>query len=279
MVRSLRKSIYKSPAQLRLMQEPNRITALALQAAKEACVAGATLLDVDRAAEAKIRELGAEPNFMLEPGYKHTICANVNDRVVHAVPDDYVIQPGDIVSIDCGAVFNGWHGDSALTVVVPDPDNPETVARRQALSDHTKEAMWRAIAALATAKELNSVGGAVEDYISENTDYSIVEEYIGHGIGRSMHEAPPVYTYWVNGRTAEVKPGLCVAIEPIIAAGRPETVTDKNDGWTVRMADGKDSCQWEHSVAVHKEGIWVLTALDGGKEGLAPFGVTPVPIP
>lgn len=277
-MRSARKSIYKSPAQLRLMREPNRITYEALQAAKAACVAGATLLDLDRAAEERIRELGANPNFMLEPGYQHTICANVNDAVVHAVPTEYVLQPGDIISIDCGAILDGWNGDSALTVVVPDPDRPELVAAREQLSYHTEQAMWHGIAALARAKHVNDIGVAVEDYIRSHTEYSIVEEYIGHGIGRSMHEAPPVFNHAVRGRSPEVKPGLVVAIEPIIAAGNPACVVDPADGWTVRMADGKDSCQWEHSVAVHKDGIWVLTAPDGGAAGLKPFGITPQPI-
>lgn len=277
-MRSIRKSIYKSPAQLRLMVEPNRITYEALQAAKAAAVAGATLLEVDRAAEAKIRELGAEPNFMLEPGYRHTTCTSVNDAVVHAIPTDYVLQPGDIISIDCGAILKGWNGDSAVTVVIPDDSNPELVAEREALSHHTEQAMWAGIAALANAKEINEVGVAVEDYIKSNTAYSIVQDYIGHGIGRSMHELPQVFNYAVAGRSAQVKPGLVVAIEPIIAAGRNTTKVDQQDGWTVYMADGKDSCQWEHTVAVHKDGIWVLTAPDGGAAGLAPYGIVPQPI-
>ncbi|WP_348771166.1 type I methionyl aminopeptidase [Canibacter zhuwentaonis] len=277
-MRGVRRSIYKSPAQLRLMLEPNRITREALEAAKSVCKAGATLLDLDRAAEARIRELGAASNFMLEPGYKHTICANVNDAVVHAVPTDYVLQPGDIISIDCGAVLGGWNGDSALTVVIPDADRPELVAARESLSDHTKEAMWHGIAALAKGKYVNEIGVAVEDYITKNTDYKIVEEYIGHGIGRSMHEAPPVFNHAVAGRSEQIKPGLVVAIEPIIAVDNAECAVDSADGWTVRLRNGKDSCQWEHSVAVHKDGIWVLTAEDGGAAGLAPFGITPTPI-
>lgn len=277
-MRPIRRSMYKSPAQLKLMLEPNLITYQALQAAKAVAVAGATLLDIDRAAEAKIRELGAAPNFMLEPGYRHTTCTSVNDAVVHAIPTDYVLQPGDIVSIDCGAVLQGWHGDSAVTVVVPDPTRPELVTAREQLSFHTEQAMWAGIAALANAQEINEVGVAVEDYIRTHTEYSIVQDYIGHGIGRSMHEAPQVFNYAVAGRSAQVKPGLVVAIEPIIAAGDSTTRVDAEDGWTVYMVDGKDSCQWEHSVAVHKDGIWVLTAPDGGAEQLAAYGITPRPI-
>jgi methionyl aminopeptidase len=276
-MRSRHRSIYKSPAQLRLMLAPNEATRLSLEAARTAAVAGASLLEVDAAAERAIREYGGEPNFMLEPGYKHTVCANVNDVVVHGIPTDYVLQPGDMISIDSGSIIQGWNGDSAVTVVVPDPDRPELVKRREALSFHTKQAMWHGIAALARAKHLNEVGEAVEDYIEANTAYSIVQEYIGHGIGRAMHEEPPVFNYAVNRRGPEVKPGLVVAIEPIIAEKRNET-TVAEDGWTVKTVDGADSCQWEHSVAIHKDGIWVLTAEDGGAEGLAPFGVTPTPI-
>ncbi|MGO1571502.1 MAG: type I methionyl aminopeptidase, partial [Canibacter sp.] len=255
------------------MLPPNEATRLSLEAAREAAVAGATLLDVDAAAEKAIRDYGGEPNFMLEPGYKHTICANVNDTVVHGVPTDYVLKPGDLISIDSGAIIKGWNGDSALTVVVPDPDNPELVKKRETLSHHTQQSMWHGIAALARAKYLNEVGEAVEKYIQQNSSYSIVQEYIGHGIGRSMHEDPPVFNYAVERRGPEVKPGLVVAIEPIIAEKRNDTMVDKNDNWTVRMVDGADSCQWEHSVAVHKNGIWVLTAEDGGAAGLAPFGI------
>lgn len=277
-MRKLHRSIYKSPAQLKLMLEPNRITALALAEAKKAAVAGTSLLELDAIAEQTIRDMGAEPNFMLEPGYRHTICANVNDVVVHGVPTDYVLQPGDIISIDCGAIYKGWNGDSAVTVVVPDPDRPELQQQREALSYHTEQSMWHGIASLARAQYLNQVGADIEKYIVENSKYSIVQEYIGHGIGRSMHEDPPVYNYAVARKGPEVKPGLVVAIEPIIAAGRNDTTVDASDGWTVRMADGQDSCQWKHSVAVHKDGIWVLTAADGGAAGLKPFGITPTPI-
>lgn len=260
------------------MCEPNAVTRLALEAARDAAVAGVNLLELDAIAERTILEHGGRPNFKLEPGYKHTICANVNDVVVHGVPTDYVLQPGDIVSIDAGAIIEGWNGDSALTVVVPDPDAGARFQAREELSRHTRAALWHGIAALARASHLNEVGAAIEDYITENTEYSIVSEYIGHGIGRAMHEEPPVFNNRVPGNGPAVKPGLVVAIEPIIAAGSPRTAVDKRDGWSVRTTDGSDSCQWEHTVAVHRDGIWVLTAADGGAAGLAPFGITPTPI-
>lgn len=274
----LRRSIYKSPAQLRLMVEPGKATAAALKAMKDNIEVGMTTLEVDAIAEKAIRDFGGEPNFMLQGTYKHTICANVNEHVVHAIPNDRPLMPGDMVSLDVGAVIKGWNGDAAITVIFPDPERPELTARQEELSRVTREAMWHGIARLARAKHLNEVGEAIAAHVKKESNFSIVEEYIGHGIGRSMHEAPPVFNYPVEFDGPEVKPGLAVAIEPIISEGSPETIVQP-DGWTVSMADGKMSCQWEHSVAVHQDGIWVLTAEDGGAEGLAPFGITPKPIP
>lgn len=273
----LRKSFYKSPAQLRLMVEPGRITGAALAAMKREIRVGMTTLELDAIAEQTIRDLGAEPNFMREPGYAHTICSNVNENVVHSIPDDRPLEAGDMVSLDVGAILKGWNGDAAITVVLPDPERPERTERQLELSRVTEEAMWHGIARLARAQHLNEVGEAIAAHVRKESNFGIVEEYIGHGIGRKMHEAPPVFNYPVNFAGPEVKPGLCVAIEPIISEGRPETIV-KDDQWTVAMADGKMSCQWEHSVAVHQDGIWVLTADDGGVAGLAPFGITPTPI-
>ena len=274
----LRKSIYKSPAQLRLMQAPGDAATAALAAMASAVRPGVTTLELDAIAEEAIRSVGGAPNFMLEPGYRHTICANVNEKVVHAIPDDRPLEPGDIVSLDVGAVIKGWHSDAAITVALPDASRPDRTERIERLSHVTEQAMWRGIARLATASHLNEVGSAVADYVRAESDYGILEDYIGHGIGRRMHEDPPVFNVPVSRRGPEVRPGLVVAIEPIISAGGIDTVVEGDD-WTVTMTDGSLSAQWEHSVAVHADGIWVLTAADGGAAGLAPLGVTPVPIP
>ena len=258
--------------------EPGLATAAALAAMREAVRPGITPLELDALAEAAIRARGGEPNFMLEPGYRHTICANVNEHVVHGIPSDVPLAPGDIVALDAGAVIGGWNGDAAITAVLPDHADPERTAANQKLSDVTEQAMWRGIARLATASHLNEVGEAVSAYVRANSDFGVLEDYIGHGIGRSMHEDPPVFNVPVRRRGPEVKPGLVVAIEPIISAGGIDTVVEDDD-WTVTIADGSMSAQWEHSVAVHEKGIWVLTAEDGGAEGLAPLGITPVPIP
>ncbi|UOQ57973.1 type I methionyl aminopeptidase [Leucobacter allii] len=274
----LRRSIYKSPAQLRLMVAPGLATAAALAAMREAVRPGVTPLELDAIAERAIRARGGAPNFMLEPGYRHTICANVNAHVVHAIPDDRPLEPGDIVALDAGAVVGGWHGDAAFTVALPDHADDERTAANARLSEVTEQAMWRGIARLANASHLGEVGEAVSAYVRAHSDYGVLEDYIGHGIGRSMHEDPPVFNVPTRRRGPEVKPGLVVAIEPIISAGGIDTVVEDDD-WTVTIADGSMSAQWEHSVAVHADGIWVLTAEDGGAAGLEPLGVTPIPIP
>lgn len=279
-----RTSIYKSVAELRAMVRPGLVTADALDAVRAAIRPGATTLELDAIAEHVIRAAGAEPNFTLVPGYRHTICASVNDEVVHGIPGARVLEAGDIVSIDCGAQFEGWNGDSAFSVVIPDPGRPEIVAERTRLSDATEQSLWAGIAALSRAKQLNEVGGAIEDHLaavaaaSGQARFGILEEYVGHGIGRTMHEEPPVFNYRVRGNSPKVSPGLVVAIEPMVTLGGIETVIHADD-WTVATADGSSAAHFEHSIAVHEHGVWVLTARDGGEAGLAQFGVTPVPIP
>ncbi|MDI2098584.1 type I methionyl aminopeptidase [Ruicaihuangia caeni] len=278
MVRFRGRGIYKTPDELRAMVRPGEVTAASLAAVREAIRPDVTTLELDRIAEQTIRSLGGQPNFALVPGYSHTVCASVNEAVVHGIPDERRLEPGDIISIDSGALVDGWNGDSAITVVLPDADRPALVEERQRLSKVTEHSLWAGIAALASAKHLNEVGAAIEADIRREGQYGILEEYIGHGIGRSMHEDPPVFNYAVSGKGPAVKPGLVVAIEPMVTLGGIDTrVLD--DEWTVVTADGSASSHWEHSVAVHADGIWVLTAEDGGAAGLAEFGVAPVPIP
>jgi methionyl aminopeptidase len=270
--------VYKSPAELALMVAPGRLTAEALEAVRAGIRPGITTLELDTIAERVIRAGGGEPNFMLEPGYRHTLCVSVNDAVVHGVPGDRVIEPGDIVSIDCGAVVAGWNGDAAFSVVVPDPARPELVEKRQRMVDATEHSLWAGIAALATARHLNDIGGAIEDVITAaGPTWGIIEDFTGHGIGRSMHEEPPVFNYRVRDKGIKVRPGLVVAIEPMVTEGTIETHVLADD-WTIVTDDGGLAVHWEHTVAVHDGGIWVMTALDGGAEGLAAFGIVPVPV-
>ena len=262
------------------MCEAGEITAAALVEVRKAIRPGVTTAQLDAIAEAEIIRRGAHSNFKLVPGYSHTICASVNDEVVHGIPSDRVLQAGDIISIDCGAeTADGWNGDSAITVIVPGGEaagvDPKILADRAKLSEVTEGSLWAGIAALASAKKLNQVGEAIEKYIRSAGRYGILEDYIGHGIGRSMHEDPPVFNYKTRFSGPEVMPGLCIAIEPMVTFGSPK-VKILADEWTVSSKDGSDASHWEHSIAVHERGIWVLTAADGGASALAPFGVTPV---
>ncbi|WP_438355025.1 type I methionyl aminopeptidase [Microbacterium sp. CJ88] len=260
------------------MVEPGLITAAALDAARALIAPGVTTAELDAAASRVIVGRGAKSNFQMVRGYRHTVCASVNEQVVHGIPGPRVLEPGDIVSIDAGAEYQGWNGDSAFTVVLPDASRPELVAEREELSRVTEGSLWAGIAALASAKRLGEVGAAIEGYIEDSGhDYGILRDYVGHGIGRKMHESPSIFNYRVSDPGPEVRPGLAVAIEPMVVIGDQATFIEDDD-WTVSTLDGTAGSHWEHSVAVHDGGIWVLTAPDGGAAGLAPFGVVPAPI-
>ncbi len=277
----------KSNDQILLMREAGLITAAALREVRKAIRPGVTTLELDAIAEATIVKRGAHSNFQLVDGYFHTICSSVNDEIVHGIPGGRVLEAGDIVSIDCGAEKGEWNGDSAITVIVPNEDGSEPTqigaekyAVRKLLSDVTEQSLWVGIAALAKAAYLHEVGAAIEEFIVEQVEkhgqrFGILDQYVGHGIGRSMHEDPPVYNFAVRDLGPKVVPGLCVAIEPMITAGSNKTKVLK-DGWTVSTKDGSDASHWEHTVAMHDKGIWVFTAEDGGAAGLAPYGIKPV---
>jgi methionyl aminopeptidase len=276
---SLRRSIYKSPAQLRAMVEPGLITAAALDAVRDLIAPGVTTGELDAAASAVITARGAKSNFQMVRGYRHTICASVNEQVVHGIPGSLVLQPGDIVSVDCGAQYQGWNGDSAVTFVVPDDERPELVERRTELSRVTEGSMWAGIAAMATATHIGDLGTAIEGYIEaqgpsavSGETYGILREYVGHGIGRKMHESPSVFNYRVADPGPEVRPGLVLAIEPMVTMGSPDTRVLADD-WTVVTTDRSWAAHAEHTVALTETGLWVLTALDGGQAKLSELGV------
>lgn len=270
----------KTNAQIILMREAGLITAAALEAARKAIRPGISTLELDKIADDTIRAMGGHSNFQLVPGYVHTITASVNDEIVHAIPTrERIIQAGDIISVDCGAEIGEWNGDSAITIIVPGGD-AAVAAKRQLLSDVTEQSLWVGIAALANAKHLNEVGHAIEGFIESQEvlhrqKFGILEEYVGHGIGRTMHEDPPVYNFGVRDKGPKVVPGLVVAIEPMVTAGSAKTKI-LADGWTVSTKDKSDASHWEHTIAVHDKGIWVLTEPDGGVAKLAPLGVVPV---
>lgn len=267
----------KTNEQILLMRKAGLITLAALDAVRAAIKPGVSTLELDRIANETIESLGAKSNFQLVPGYFHTICASINDEVVHGIPNaDRILQPGDLVSIDAGAIIDGWNGDSAISVVVPGGD-PKISAARERVSRVTEMSLWHGIAALAKGKRLNDVGVAIEKYVNSQGKFGILEQYVGHGIGRSMHEDPPVFNYAVRGLTPKIVPGLVVAIEPMVTAGTEITKVLEDD-WTVSTIDGSDASHWEHTVAVHEGGIWVLTAKDGGAAELAKLGVKVAPL-
>ena len=266
---------YKSNQQMRKMHEAGLVLSRALDAAVAAAKAGVTTKDLDDVFAAVLNDAGAKSNFLGYHGFPATICTSVNEEVVHGIPGNRVLEDGDNISIDGGCIVDGAPADSARTVIVGTAD-PED----QRLSDVTEAAMWHGNAGLAKGKFVGAIGNAIDDYVSSvpGKPLGILEDYVGHGIGSEMHMAPDVLNYRTSHRGPKIRPGLCLAIEPMLVRGGIETAT-LDDDWTVVTTDGKRSCQWEHSVAVHEKGIWVLSSPDGGAANLAPLGVVPVPIP
>ncbi|WP_247826908.1 type I methionyl aminopeptidase [Arthrobacter antioxidans] len=265
---------YKTTEQMLIMRDAGRVLAKALDRTVAAAAVGVTTAQLNAVFEEVLREEGATSNFLGYHGFPASICTSVNAEVVHGIPGNYALQDGDILSIDGGAVVRGWHSDSARTVIVGTP-RPADVR----LSEVTEEAMWRGIAALATARFVGDIGAAIDDYVSSvpGPALGILEDYVGHGIGTQMHQAPDVLNYRSTNRGPKVRPGLCLAIEPMLVQGSLETAV-LDDDWTVVTTDGKRASQWEHSVAVHDGGIWVLSSPDGGASRLEPLGVTPAPL-
>lgn len=262
------------------MRAAGLLVARTLDALRGAARPGLTTRQLDAMAEAFIRDRGGVPSFPDVPGYRHTLCTSVNDQVVHGIPGDQELREGDLLSIDCGAVVAGWHGDAAITLVV----GGEQAGRPQdvLLSSVADDALWAGVGALHVGGRLNEVGEAVEASIRaagarDGHDYGIVEDYVGHGIGRQMHEDPQIYNYAVRERGPLVRAGFTGAIEPMVTLGAPDTNV-LADEWTVVTRDGARAAHWEHTVAVREEGLWVLTALDGGAARLASLGAAYAPL-
>jgi methionyl aminopeptidase len=268
---------YKTPDQVRLMRAAGLIVADALAAVRAALVPGRTTGDLDKIANELIVGRGAVPSFLNYgyPPYPATLCVSVNEEVVHGIPGGRVLAAGDLVSVDCGAILQGWHGDSAFTAVVPgipgssDPRSPEQVAQDQALVTATEQSLWHGIAAIEVGERLNAVGAAVEDFVGDR--FGLVEEYGGHGIGTEMHQEPHVLNYRTRDRGPRLRSGICLAVEPMLTLGDPATKTLADD-WTVATVDGRRAAHWEHSVALLDDGLWVLTAHDGGAAELGALG-------
>jgi methionyl aminopeptidase len=259
----------KTPAQLALMREAGLVVATALRAAAAAVEPGISTAELDAIAEAEIRRAGAAPSFLGYHGYPATICTSVNEQVVHGIPSrGAVLAAGDLISIDCGAIVSGWHGDAALTVSVG-PARADVAG----LLDACEQALWHGLARAEPGARLTDISAAVEAAARAAGPYGIVEDYTGHGIGTQMHMDPPVPNYGQPGRGPVLTEGMALAIEPMLVLGDQETdVLD--DGWTVVTTDGTWAAHFEHTVAITADGPWVLTAADGGASGLARVAAT-----
>ena len=262
------------------MRAAGLLVAQTLQVVAAAVADGVTTGELDRLAQAHIRDHGGRPSFPEVPGYRHTLCTSVNEQVVHGIPDDRVLRDGDLLSVDCGAIVAGGHGDAAVTVVVGGPlaARPEDLA----LSQVTEDSLYAGIAALRVGERLYAVGEAVEASIEAAGEragraYGIVEDYVGHTIGTEMHLDPQIFNYAVRTRGPMVRSGYTGAIEPMVTLGSADTDV-LPDGWTVVTTDGSRAAHWEHTVAVRDEGLWILTALDGGAERLAQLGAPFAPL-
>ncbi len=221
-------------------------------ATREAAIPGTTMLELDAISAEILRERNCRPSFLGYHGFPATICASPNEVIVHGIPNDYKLREGDIVSIDAGAIYEGWHGDAAFTVAVGAV--PEEVAT---LLEVTEQALWNGIVQSRHGNRLGDVGHAVEQ-TARPYGYGVVRDYIGHGIGRQMHEAPNVPNYGTPGKGFKLKAGMAIAIEPMFNLGTQDSVV-LEDGWTVVTEDGKLSAHFEHTVAITHEGPKVLT--------------------
>lgn len=247
------KTPIRTPEQLKKMRKAGEILRAAQKAMQEKCVAGTSLKELDKIAFDVIKKAGAKPNFLGFHGFPGTICAMINSDVVHGIPDNRVLQHGDLLSIDCGVNWQGWHSDAAFSLVVGGADaNPEREKFQQAV----KKALKAGCTAAKDGNRLGDIGHAIETEIAK-AGYSLCREYTGHGIGSEMHEAPHVFNYGKPGTGAILKTGMTLCIEPIVASKNPK-VKILADDWTVVTVDGNDACQWEHCGVVTPTGLEIF---------------------
>ena len=244
--------VLKSPVEIEKMRAAGRIVAETLALLESRIKPGVTSAELDRLAEKECRRQGGQPAFKGYGGFPNAICASPNDRIVHGFPDDKPLQEGDILSIDFGVLYKGFYGDSAITVAIGELDE-ET----QRLVTATRESLARAIEKSVPGGRLSDLSHAVQSWV-EPLGFSVVREFVGHGIGRSLHEAPQIPNYGQAGQGPRLKPGMTLAIEPMINAGLPG-VKILEDGWTAVTQDGKRSAHFEHTVAITDNGPEILT--------------------
>jgi len=296
----------KSPAQIAIMREAGLVTAAALRAVTNAIEPGISTAELDAIAEREIRAAGAVPSFKGYFGFPATICTSVNEQIVHGIPSsEQVLRDGDVLSVDCGAIVRGWHGDSALTLLVggagqssasrngvsqngasqnganqngASQNGPYSQDELAGLLHACELALWRGLAHAVAGRHLSDISHAVELAARGAGRYGIIRDYTGHGIGTQMHMDPPVPNYGRAGRGPVLVPGMALAIEPMLVLGSPQSKVLADD-WTVVTLDGSWAAHFEHTVAVTEDGPVVLTAEDGGAAGFAALRAGHIAVP
>jgi methionyl aminopeptidase len=246
--------VCKSPAEIEKMRQSGRVVRQVLDHVRELVVPGATTMDLERAAEQKMKDLGVKPAFKGYFDYPCVLCTSVNEEIVHGIPSDKrTLNAGDIVSVDCGVVLDGYYGDAAITVPVGEEITPEL----RKLLKVTEDSLYRGIEKVRIGNSVGDVGAAVQQFV-EAAGFSVVREFVGHGIGTKLHEEPQVPNFGIPGRGAKLREGMVLAIEPMVNYGKPEARV-LSDKWTAVTADGSYSAHFEHCVAVTKDGPMILT--------------------
>nr|WP_321450470.1 type I methionyl aminopeptidase [uncultured Carboxylicivirga sp.] len=243
----------KTDEEIELMRESNLIVARTLAEVAKVIKPGVSTLELDKIAETFIRDNGGTPAFLNYNGFPNSLCMSVNEQVVHGIPNNKPLQEGDVVSVDCGALKNGFYGDSAYTFMVG-----EVTPEVKALLEATKESLYKGIEQAVENNRLGDIGHAVQKY-TEERGYSVVREMVGHGIGRDLHESPEVPNYGRKGNGTKLKAGMVIAIEPMINLGKRQIIQE-DDGWTIRTADKRVSAHYEHTVAIRKGEADILSS-------------------
>lgn len=263
----------KKPDQIIAMRAAGLVVARTLAAVREVAAPGVTTAELDQVARESLARAGATSSFLGYgagfglPPFPAVTCISVNSEIVHGIPGERTLADGDLVSVDFGAELHGWHGDSAITIEI---GTVSPAAHR--LSEVTREAMWQGIATARVGRRIGDLGHAIEQHVlAQPQRYGIVREYTGHGIGTAMHQPPDVPNYGRRGRGPLLVNGMCLAIEPMLTLGGEGTAT-LADEWTVVTRDSSLASHWEHTIAVTRHGVWVLTAEDGGEELLTSLG-------
>jgi methionyl aminopeptidase len=257
----------KTREQILAMRKAGLVVGRTLELLRGAVRAGISTGELDAIAEDNIRSSGATPSFKGYHGFTGSICASVNDEIVHGIPGGRVLADGDLISIDCGAIVDGWHGDAAITVPVGEVgDDLLELART------CEESMWRGFAAARLGGRLSDISAAVEAHVRANSSYGIVEDFVGHGIGSAMHQPPNVPNFGRAGRGPKLVEGMALAVEPMLTLGKQDNHTLEDD-WTVVTDDGAAAAHTEHTFTLTPQGPWVLTAIDGGESKLADLGI------